>query len=92
MTDWIPLNDNVLLRPLEKLPELWKAEVIAVGAGFPSYSGVRIPLDVKPGDVVLIPSTLIVDVFRDGERLFLEHASRIRIKLGEKQCEDASGA
>lgn len=80
MTDWLPLNDNVLLELIDKEPELYRAKVIAVGPGFLTYSGKRVPVDVCVGDVVLVGRHACQWVFQGEKKLLLIHGTQIRLK------------
>ncbi len=80
-----PLHDRVLAKRIEKeeevrggiiIPDVAKekpmvAEVIAVGKGRILEDGKVIPLDVKPGDRVLIGKYAGTDVKIDGEEYLI---------------------
>ena len=86
-----PLHDRVLLRRLEQeektaggiiIPDTAKekpteAEVIAVGPGTRDESGKPHPLDVKPGDRVLIGKWSGSEVKISGEELLIVKESDI---------------
>lgn len=85
-----PLNDQVVVEPIKAakavignlvLPDAAKAnyhglraEVVAVGKGHITFSGERMPLDVKVGDIVLLrsPGPLI----NEDDRVFCIVAER----------------
>lgn len=77
---WQPINDNVLLELKAKLPELYRAKVVAVGPGFLTYSGKRVPVDVKVGDVVLVGRHACQWVFQGKKKLLLIHGTQIRLR------------
>lgn len=80
-----PLRDRVLVRRLEEkeiakggiiIPDTAKekpqeAEVIAVGAGKLNEKGVRIPIDVKPGDRILFGKYTGNDIMIDGKEYLI---------------------
>jgi len=80
-----PLRDRVLVRRIEEaeqkvggiiVPDSAKekplqAEVIAVGSGRVLDSGQKLPLDLKPGDKVLIGKWSGTEVKVDGEELLI---------------------
>jgi chaperonin GroES len=80
-----PLQDRVLVRPLEEdeksaggiiIPDTAKekpteGEVIAVGPGARDESGALVPLDVKKGDRILFGKWSGTEVSIDGEELVI---------------------
>jgi chaperonin GroES len=76
-----PLRDRVLIKRIEEVEQKvggiivpdsakekpQKADVVAIGSGRMLDSGERIPLNVKPGDKVLIGKWSGTDVKIDGE-------------------------
>lgn len=90
-----PLHDHLLVRRLgEKdtakggimIPDTAKekpqeAEVIAVGAGKRNEKGVRIPLDVKPGDRVLFGKYTGNDVMIDDKEYLILREEDILAKV-----------
>src|SRR5258707_12266043 len=80
-----PLHDRVIVRRLEEgeqkiggiiVPDTAKekpqqGKVVAVGDGKVKDDGVRIPLDVKVGDLVLFGKYSSQDVKLDGEELLI---------------------
>jgi chaperonin GroES len=81
MTNVKPLRDRVLIKRIEELEQKvggiivpdtakekpQKAEVVAIGSGRMLDSGERVPLNVKPGDKVLIGKWSGTDVKIDGQ-------------------------
>jgi len=90
-----PLRDRVLVRQLEEkeiakggiiIPDTAKekpqeAEVIAVGAGKLNEKGVRIPLDVKPGDRVLFGKYTGNDIMIDDKQYLILREEDILAKV-----------
>lgn len=74
-----PLNDNVLLRQIERRKELLRCEVIATGPGLRTLGGV-LPCSVKKGDIVFIQNALLTWVFDDDDKYLLIHDHKIRLK------------
>jgi chaperonin GroES len=78
-----PLQDKILVRPAEApdkskggiiIPgaakeKPWKGEVLAVGSGKVLPSGDVVPMDVKPGNVVIYGQYAGTEVELDGEKL-----------------------
>ena len=79
--EWIPLNDNVLLKILESLPELYKCEVIAVGPGISTYLGKKFEMDIKVNDIVLIRRHLLISLFKEKEKFLLVSERNILVKV-----------
>lgn len=91
MTSIRPLHDRVILRRIEQdektaggiiIPDTAKekpiqGEVVAVGPGARDESGKLIPLDVKPGDVVLFGKWSGTEVKLSGEELLVMKESDI---------------
>ena len=90
-----PLEDRVVLRPLEEeqttasglvIPDTAKekpqeGEVLAVGPGRLDDNGKRIPVDVKEGDRVLYSKYAGTEVKLDGEELLVVPARDILAKI-----------
>ena len=79
---YIPLGDNVLLEVLEKISEMYRAKVVAVGPGLATLGG-RLKPRIKVGDVVLVDRYPASWVFIDSnkkKRLMIQHEHRIRLK------------
>jgi chaperonin GroES len=86
-----PLHDRVVVRRVEEdtktkggiiIPDTaqekpMQGEVIAVGPGGRDESGKLIPIDVKPGDVVLFGKWSGTEVKLDGEELLIMKESDI---------------
>jgi chaperonin GroES len=86
-----PLHDRVVVRRVEEdtktkggiiIPDTaqekpMQGEVIAVGAGGRDESGKLIPIDVKPGDIVLFGKWSGTEVKLDGEELLIMKESDI---------------
>jgi chaperonin GroES len=80
-----PLHDRVLLKRTEEkevikggiiIPDTAKekpmqGEVIAVGPGFTLEDGKRMPLDVKPGDKILIGKYAGSEIKIDGQEMVI---------------------
>lgn len=91
MTTIRPLHDRVLIRRIEEnektaggiiIPDTAKekpiqGEVIAVGAGARGDDNELIPLEVKPGDIVLFGKWAGTEVKLDGEELMIMKESDI---------------
>jgi chaperonin GroES len=89
-----PLYDRVLVRRLEEedrmggiiIPDTAKekpqeGEVIAVGSGRQDKKGVRIPLDVKPGDRILFGKYTGNDIRIDDEEFLILREEDILAKI-----------
>ena len=90
-----PLHDRVLVRRLEEkdtakggiiIPDTAKEkpqerEVIAVGAGRLDKKGVRIPLDVKPGDHILFGKYTGNDIMIDDQEFLILREEDILAKV-----------
>jgi chaperonin GroES len=86
-----PLHDRVLVKRVEEeektkggiiVPDAAKekpqrAEVVAVGSGARDENGKLIPLDVKPGDIVLFAKWGGTEVKVDGQELLILKESDI---------------
>jgi len=81
---YTPLNDNVLLEMIEKIPELLKCRVVAVGAGLPTINGKPYPMTVKVGDVVIVNRSLLVSIFLDDKPYILMREHKIRLLCKEE--------
>src|SRR5262245_24766770 len=93
-----PLDDRIVIRALEAeektaggilLPDTakekpQKATVLAVGQGRLTDEGKRIPLDVKPGDVVLYGKYAGTEVKWQGQDLRILRESEVLAVLDEK--------
>jgi len=91
-----PLRDRVLVRRIEGteekvggiiIPDTAKekptqAEVVAVGSGRVLENGQRVPLDLKPGDKVLVGKWSGTDVKVDGEEYLILKEDEILGVLG----------
>jgi chaperonin GroES len=91
-----PLHDRALVRRLEEketakggiiIPDSAKekpqeGEVIAVGAGKRSEKGVRIPLDVKPGDRILFAKYTGNDIKIDEREYLILREEEILARVG----------
>jgi co-chaperonin GroES (HSP10) len=91
--NWKPIADQVLLKETKESQKtssgiiimkdsynFAKATVIAVGDGMFTYTGdARIPLSVKAGDVVMIPSTRI----NEQTKLSIDNEEYILIRESE---------
>lgn len=85
MAKIIPLHNNVLVKrakseektaggliiPTNATEKSREAEVLAVGPGRVTYIGKLIPVEVKPGDIVLLEKNVRSEVKLDGEDLLL---------------------
>jgi len=86
-----PLHDRVVVRPVEEdaktkggiiIPDTAKekpmqGEVIAVGPGGRDESGKLIPIELRPGDLVLFGKWSGTDVKLDGEELLIVKESDV---------------
>lgn len=89
-----PLDDRLLVRRLEEKPMLilltdrepnQMAEVLAVGPGAWTEAGYRRPLEVKVGDVVLIPGAANrFPDWQDGEQLLIREGDIAGTIIQEK--------
>jgi chaperonin GroES len=89
-----PLGDRVLVKPMAKeeisrggivLPDTVKekpqeGEVLAVGAGKLSDKGVRVPMEVKVGDMVLYTKYGGTEIKLEGEEYMILRDSDILAK------------
>jgi chaperonin GroES len=88
----IPLNDRVLIEPLEEqetmygsiiVPDLGKERpelgtVVAVGAGrLSEFSGQWIPVNCKVGDIVLVPKIGTIRVELKGKEYYVAQDKEI---------------
>ena len=71
MSDWQPLNDNVLIEPQEKAPEMYVGVIVAVGD---MVKGVR------KGDVVMVKRYACQQLFVDDKKLLLCREYRLCAK------------
>jgi chaperonin GroES len=93
-----PLSDRMVVRPIPKeevtkggivLPDTAKekpqeGEVLAVGPGRMSDDGVRIPMDIKKGDIVLYSKYGGTEVKIEDEELIILRESDILAKKPKK--------
>ena len=93
-----PLADRMVVRPIEReevtkggivLPDTAKekpqeGEVLAVGPGRMSDDGVRIPMDIKKGDVVLYSKYGGTEIKVEDEELIILRESDILAKKPKK--------
>ena len=93
-----PLADRMVVRPIEReevtkggivLPDTAKekpqeGEVLAVGPGRMSDDGVRIPMEIKKGDVVLYSKYGGTEVKVEDEELIILRESDILAKKPKK--------
>ncbi|UCC17784.1 MAG: co-chaperone GroES [Dehalococcoidales bacterium] len=93
-----PLADRMVVKPIEReevtkggivLPDTAKekpqeGEVLAVGPGRMSDDGVRIPMDIKKGDVVLYSKYGGTEVKVEDEELIILRESDILAKKPKK--------
>ena len=80
MSDWQPMNDNVVMELLDKPPEHFLCRVVAVGPGTMGYNGIRIPTGVAVGDIVYLRRHAAHWFLASGEKLLLARAYHIRMK------------
>ena len=99
-----PLHDRVVVRRVEEdtktaggiiIPDTaqekpMQGEVVAVGDGARDDSGKLIPLDVKPGDMVLFGKWSGTEVKIDGEELLIMKESDIMGVLEGKSVKKAA--
>ena len=93
-----PMADRMVVKPIEKeevtkggivLPDTAKekpqeGEVLAVGPGRMSDDGVRIPMDIKKGDIVLYSKYGGTEVKVEDEELIILRESDILAKKPKK--------
>ncbi len=93
-----PLADRMVVKPIEReevtkggivLPDTAKekpqeGEVLAVGPGRMSDDGVRIPMDIKKGDVVLYSKYGGTEVKVEDEELIILRESDVLAKKPKK--------
>jgi chaperonin GroES len=98
MTKLIPLNDRIVVKPIEQSEQMYgniiiadmgrerpeMGEVIAVGPGRMSEYGKFIPVNVNVGDVVLLPKIGTIRVEFDGEEYYIGQSREILCKVTEK--------
>ena len=87
-----PLNNNVIIKPLEQeqitasgivIPDTaskekpMKGEVLAVGTGKLDENGKRHPIDVKKGDIVIFSRYAPTEVKIDGEEVYVMGADSV---------------
>lgn len=86
-----PLHDRLVVRRLEEgeqtvggiiIPDSAREKpqrgtVIAVGSGTVKEDGTRVPLDVKPGDLILFGKYASQEITLDGEALLIMRESDV---------------
>jgi chaperonin GroES len=86
-----PLHDRLVVRPLEDgdqtvggliIPDSAKEKpqrgtVIAAGAGTVRDDGTRVPLDVKPGDLILFGKYASQEITLDGDQFLIMRESEV---------------
>ena len=86
-----PLHDRLVVRRLEDgestiggiiIPDSAKEKpqrgtVVAVGTGTVRDDGTRVPLDVKPGDLILFGKYASQDITHDGEALLIMRENEV---------------
>ena len=86
-----PLHDRLVVRRLEEgeqtvggiiIPDSAKEKpqrgtVIAVGSGTVRDDGTRVPLDVKPGDLILFGKYASQEITLDGEELLIMRENEV---------------
>jgi chaperonin GroES len=99
-----PLHDRVVVRRIEEdtktkggiiIPDTaqekpQQGEVIAVGPGARDESGKLIPIDLKPGDLVLFGKWSGTEVKLDGEELLIMKESDIMGIIEDKRAKKAA--
>lgn len=85
MKQILPLNDRVLIKPIEEIeqtygniviPDMGKekpemGEVLAVGPGRQSEFGQHIAVNVTVGDIVLVPKIGTLRIDFEGQELYI---------------------
>ena len=98
MKKLIPLNDRIVVKPIEQSEQMYgniiiadmgrerpeMGEVIAVGPGRMFEYGKFIPVNVNVGDVVLLPKIGTIRVEFDGEEYYIGQSREILCKVTEK--------
>ena len=96
-----PMNDRVVVRPIEEneqlygniiMPDMGKerpemGEVIATGLGRLSEFGTHIPVKAKVGDIVLIPKIGAIRVEFDSNEYYIIPDKEILAKVVESNDE-----
>ncbi len=91
MKQLVPLNDRIVVKPIEAEEQMYgniiiadmgkerpeMGEVIAVGPGRMSEFGKFMPVNVNVGDVVLLPKIGTLRVEFDGEEYYIGQAKEI---------------
>jgi chaperonin GroES len=99
-----PLHDRVVVRRLEEgeqqiggilIPDSAREKpqrgtVIAVGSGTVREDGTRVPLDVKPGDLILFGKYASQDVTLDGEELLIMRETEVLAVLETPTANESS--
>ena len=98
MKKLIPLNDRIVVKPIEQSEQMYgkiiiadmgrerpeMGEDIAVGPGRMSEYGKFIPVNVNVGDIVLLPKIGTIRVEFDGEEYYIGQSREILCKVTEK--------
>lgn len=92
-----PLNDRIIVKPIEAEEQMYgniiiadmgkerpeMGEVIAVGPGRMSEFGKFMPVNVNVGDIVLLPKIGTLRIEFDGEEYYVGQAKEILCKVEE---------
>ena len=99
MKQLVPLNDRIVVKPIEQTEQMYgniiiadmgkerpeMGEVIAVGPGRMSEYGKLVPVNVNVGDIVLLPKIGTIRVEFDGEEYYIGQAKEILCKVIENE-------
>jgi len=102
MKTLIASNDRVIIKPIEEdesmygniiVPDMGKekpeiGEVISSGNGRLSEFGKMIPVNHKPGDIVLVPKIGTIKVDFEGEEYYIVQDKEILAKVKTNDKED----
>ena len=97
-----PLHDRLVVRRLEDgestiggiiIPDSAKEKpqrgtVVAVGTGTVRDDGTRVPLDVKPGDLILFGKYASQDITLDGEALLIMRENEVLAVVQDAPAEN----
>ncbi len=97
MKQLVPQNDRVLVKPIDEgeqmygnivIPDMGKekpemGEVIAVGPGRTSEFGGFIPVNVKVGDIVLVPKIGSLRIDFEGDEYYVTQDKEILCRVVE---------
>ena len=97
-----PLHDRLIVRRLEDgestiggiiIPDSAKEKpqrgtVVAVGTGTVRDDGTRVPLDVKPGDLILFGKYASQDITLDGEALLIMRENEVLAVVQDAPAEN----